>query len=95
MSLKRYEPDFAFNVENGYDGMYEKENGKFVKFSDVEHLVAEIKRLQQCCKDFQFVLEGSRAIKQSEQMLDKRDTALMRALGWDDSKILSKIGMGE
>ncbi len=43
MSLKRYEPDFAFNVKNGYDGMYEKENGKFVKFSDVEHLIEALK----------------------------------------------------
>lgn len=49
----------------------------------VHELTKEIERLKQCCKDFEFVLEGSRAVKQSDEMLEKREDALMRALDWE------------
>lgn len=48
----------------------------------VQELTKEIERLKQCCKDFEFVLEGSKAVKQSDEMLEKREDALMRALNW-------------
>ena len=51
--------------------------------AQVEELNKEIERLKQCCKDFEFVLEGSRAVKQSDEMLEKREDALMRALDWE------------
>ena len=84
--LKRYRID--------YDGkkLFHEEhpNGEHVKYADIlpliENLESVIKRLRDCCKDFEFVLEGSRAVKQSEEMLDKRESALMRALDWDNSK---------
>lgn len=41
--MKRYAPDFAFNVDNGYDGMYETHGGKFVKFEDVLPLIEALK----------------------------------------------------
>lgn len=82
--LKRYEYDEG-------TGDYEIfEDGEFVKYEDIvpliENLESVIKRLRDCCKDFEFVLEGSRAVKQSEEMLDKRESALMRALDWDNAK---------
>lgn len=51
--------------------------------AQVEELSKEIERLKQCCKDFEFVLEGSRPVKQSDEMLEKREDALMRALDWE------------
>lgn len=42
-----------------------------------------IGKLKKCCKDFEFILEGSRAVKQSDEMLEKREEAFMRALGYE------------
>ena len=74
------------------------DDGDYVKYEDIlpliENLKSEIKRLRDCCKDFKFVLEGSRAVMQSEEMLNKRESALMRALDWDNSKkALASVGV--
>lgn len=76
---------------------------KIVYFkSDVEKLIKELEakgreneRLRQCCKDFEFVLEGSRALKQSDEMLNKREDALMRALDYDNPKKALQAKEGE
>lgn len=55
---------------------------KCIRLSDHESQLAEHKRLlgvaYNAMSDADFVLEGSRAIKQSDDMLERRENALMR-----------------
>lgn len=70
-------------LEHSLSGYVFKENVAS-HIAGAESRQAEIDHLKQCCKDFDFVLEGSRANPwQDEIMLDRRERALMRALDWN------------
>lgn len=73
LSTKRADANFVSNARQDIPDL--------LKY--IEELTKEIERLKQCCKDFEFVLEGSKAVKQSDEMLEKREDALMRALDWE------------